>query len=420
MVTIGVCVFGADSFGCLHFFILSTKETKEEMDKRETLQKLYTLRGGFSVLAVMRDEVRASQIRINNNLKAIEAKKAAQNQSKINADAKRKHVVEEINSVKGQENKNQEDLKEGKCFLGLGIFMAISGILLLYLHMRCYYWFQGHSGFDKFLAGAVFYCLSSLCTFYAIIGAPMGVIMTIVGLAWILGGKKQVRYSATKVHNLEEQQNNKNSIINQAYQNEIAAYNADIRNIERAISQEKENQKAVIIQFKAAYTTMKKMFASFIDERDWRNLDYIIFCFETGRALDMRDALLQVDKENRAERLEKAINGAVKEINQSIRNATVSMQKSMQELGGLITEQTRTMLQIAKDAAEQSARQHAAMMGAMNSNHSDTINALNKGLNGLSNQNKVQTALLAKINVSSAAMANDISSIKNYGVQCYI
>lgn len=82
-------------------------------------------------------------------------------------------------------------------------------------------------------------------------------------------------------------------------------------------------------------------FGQLIDERDWKNLDLIIFYFETGRAITIREALLLADQQRQTNQIVNAINEASRSIcltiNTSLNNLGDRIDKSITYLNDSIT-----------------------------------------------------------------------------------
>ncbi len=165
-------------------------------------------------------------------------------------------------------------------------------------------------------------------------------------------------------------------------------YAHKIQSLETKITQEEENLHTIGVHFKATYAAMQEQFASFLDERDWGNVDLIIFNYETGRAVDMRDALLQVDNEKRNDRLVDAVHRSTKEISSSIHRGLGSLETSLNihfsELTGSIS-----------SFSSQLGRQ-------------------------LTESSSAQQALLSKINTSSDEMAGSISHMRAIADRNYV
>lgn len=126
--------------------------------------------------------------------------------------------------------------------------------------------------------------------------------------------------------------------------------------------------------------TLVSIFGTILDKRDWENLDLIIYYYETGRADSVKEALQLVDKEKRNDALVEAIGIATNEICQSIHF-----------LGKVI-------IQGFSSLSAQLEAQRAQIAGAMSA---------------ILTQQTLNNALLAKANVSSKQMVEQMKTLNN-------
>ena len=139
----------------------------------------------------------------------------------------------------------------------------------------------------------------------------------------------------------------------------------------------------------ALYAALRNNFSSLLDERDWKNIDLIIFYFETGRADTFKEALQQVDREMQTDRIVGAIENAGTLISRTIQGGLSALRADMVKCFSLLSAQI--------DEANQ--RQYEA------------IGNLSEQLKGLSSQvEKINfsRSLAAKASVSSQQLAQDL------------
>ena len=122
-----------------------------------------------------------------------------------------------------------------------------------------------------------------------------------------------------------------------------------------------------------------------LDFRDWENLDLIIYYFETGRADSIKEALQIVDKERLNNALIEAIGVATNEICRSIHS-----------LGNI-------MIAGFSSLAAQLEAQRVQTMGA--------LQQIDKNISGVLTQQTLSNALLAKANVSSKEMVEQMKKL---------
>ncbi len=162
---------------------------------------------------------------------------------------------------------------------------------------------------------------------------------------------------------------------------------ATIKNTQKGLEKLKEN-------FSVVYKSIKEQFSTVLDERDWANVDLIIFNYETGRAMDLRDALLQVDMERRNEKLMSALACATKEIAHTIQKGFGHLTEVMEEKFNTLT---LSVLYSAK---------------AIHNKLSDIEEQNAKKIKTIMDISSAQEALLNKINVSSERLVKDLDYMR--------
>ncbi len=71
-------------------------------------------------------------------------------------------------------------------------------------------------------------------------------------------------------------------------------------------------------RIKAIYAALQKQYGAFLDVRDWKNVDLLIFTYETGRADTIKEGLLFVDGERRLNNILQSVELAHRQICASI------------------------------------------------------------------------------------------------------
>ena len=156
------------------------------------------------------------------------------------------------------------------------------------------------------------------------------------------------------------------------------------------------------------YELVVKEFSSSLpnlDQRDYKNVDLIIFLLETGRADTMKEALQQVDIYVSTEKIVQAINNASQSISQSISLNINSLKstiwESSYELGNKLDRLTYNV-------------------SAMSDRQSALIKELNDNVSKTNSNMEMQNALLEKANVSSAQMAENVEKMRQYANEAYV
>ena len=145
------------------------------------------------------------------------------------------------------------------------------------------------------------------------------------------------------------------------------------------------------------YSLAKRNTENFIDERDWENLDIIIYELETGRADTMKEALQQADYYNRHNEMIEAIETAGRAISASI-------SQNINDLKHSIGLQVKTL---------------RADINELN----ESQRAIEGKLGDMLDAQELSNALLEKANESSKDLAENIEYIKGikyreyYGIE---
>ena len=141
--------------------------------------------------------------------------------------------------------------------------------------------------------------------------------------------------------------------------------------------------------------TLNSCFSSYIDKRDWVNLDFIIYCLETGRADNLKEALFAVDRQKQVNQIVSAIENAGKEIARSMNTTITRLEDKMVHCFNMISTQF-----------ERQTRQ---------------LNSINSQLDSVITTQKMNNALIEMQNKTSMDMLGElgkISSATGYVARC--
>lgn len=164
---------------------------------------------------------------------------------------------------------------------------------------------------------------------------------------------------------------------------EEAAYEQHCAEREKQVAEIDERSKSI-------YDALYEEYDDILDHRDWGNVDYLIYVYETMRADTLPGALDKLDTEKRANRLEQAVAEASEYIASSI-------EENIRFMGTMLSDRLNDL----GSRVEASNRKVAASIDAASAEASRQAAAMNAGI-------AAQNALLAKANVSSASIAKDI------------
>lgn len=146
-------------------------------------------------------------------------------------------------------------------------------------------------------------------------------------------------------------------------------------------------------------STLYENYSKILDMRDWENLDFIIYLFETGRVNNIKEALLIVDKERRKNEIVSAINNASTAISENINNGFTKLQESLNNRLNLLVKQV-----------EKLSSNVVSLNQAIEIQTERIITDLNK----LNTTAEYGNALREKANISSTQLVNDMNYIRNF------
>ena len=144
-------------------------------------------------------------------------------------------------------------------------------------------------------------------------------------------------------------------------------------------------------------SALYEQFTKLLDERDWGNLDLIIYYFETGRAESKKEALQLVDEERRKNEIVSAVNDAGRNIAQSINTGFSRLQNALMRSFNELTRQVGKMSENIASLCSAAERQSEIM---------------DKRLGELNSAIEYGNALREKANVSSAQLVDDMKYMR--------
>ena len=146
-------------------------------------------------------------------------------------------------------------------------------------------------------------------------------------------------------------------------------------------------------------STLYENYSKILDMRDWENLDFIIYLFETGRVNNIKEALLIVDKERRKNEIVSAINNASTAISENINNGFTKLQESLNNRLNLLVKQVEKL---------------SSNVVSLNKTIEIQTERIITDLNKLNTTAEYGNALREKANISSTQLVNDMNYIRNF------
>ncbi len=160
---------------------------------------------------------------------------------------------------------------------------------------------------------------------------------------------------------------------------------ANIEDIQKTVQTNKKSITTIKSGCEELYVALQKEFNNLLDARDWKNLDLVIYYFETRRADSVKEALQLVDREMQTQRIEKIIVAATKQICNTLAVGFTMLQNTME-----------------------------SCFNSLSAQIAQSTGAISSQLSGLTSAVNMNNALQAKANVTSEQLMNDVYYIRKY------
>lgn len=159
---------------------------------------------------------------------------------------------------------------------------------------------------------------------------------------------------------------------------------------------------------RALYDMLRDYYASFLDPRDWKYIDYLIFAIETARADSVKEALQLCDREVQTKRIIDEIHAAntaiCRTINAGFRSMEAEMQRSVSALSLEMKKNTAYVL-----SGMNALAQSIEAMGE--SQRQESIN-LQQYVASLTQATTINNALIARQAQSSEKLVENVSRLR--------
>lgn len=275
-------------------------------------------------------------------------------------------------------NKEYE-IKKSKSKIKLNI--ALIGLVVLFVFLLII------AVVSKTNLGVVF----GVIGFYILL--PVAIIGFFSGVINLIHEKKSIKENMSRKDSFE----NRQAEAKRSYE----MHSKDVERFNKALAEFRDEQSALKDQYDTikaqaleitfpVYNALKKLTASLITERDWGDLDLVIYYFETGRAETIKEALQLVDRQKQTDAIIYAIEQVGNEISNMISTATVALMKTIKYACDEIVDNIR----------------------AVNANLSELthkVNVISDKTDMLASTAMLQNALLSQANRNSAELAKDVS-----------
>ena len=224
--------------------------------------------------------------------------------------------------------------------------------------------------------------------------------------------QRQATQITTQIDNLEKYLA-ANKQHQESWQNKIDELTEKF-NVQYAIYSEQKDLSLGLA--KTVYEALIAEYATVLDPRDWKNIDFIIFYYETGRVDTLKEALIHVDKQRQTDTIAKAIKQASAEISSTINTSMTMLRGDLNSCFGALSTQLDKSMQIQLPALQQ----NNSAIGALSGSVSQLGSKLQTSLNALGNEQALTNALLDKVATSSDALVNDLNYVIGYKAPYYL
>ena len=177
-----------------------------------------------------------------------------------------------------------------------------------------------------------------------------------------------------------------------AFESAENRYRDEEQKIKAELAEARRKADIIITNAMVFYSALEKLYGNFLRVQDWRNVDYIIYSFDSGRAESMKEALQLADREEQTQRIVETMQEITRKICNAIKYNADRIQDNL----------NRNFKMISDKVTEESAR----ICGYINE-VGVKIDKVNANLQNIQIAQSVQTAYLANIS-SQANLANQM------------
>lgn len=357
----------------------------EANERNQLLARLYALRAGLSVVSEKKDDVTYKLEKRDREKQKLLEEEAVQTQKAHDLQQELK-----LQFLKKEEVWKRSDISPFDLLSGMRDYKKYSEKRLR-RYRRLWKVFIYLAAVSLILAAVFSVCYVAVAPgfLWGIIGGGLAFLLCLL-LVW--RSKHWERFEMKEIKEYEGKIKEKESDIAKKRE-QLTAVNERISAIpsewDTMLSNANMSVEADIGECDALYASLRSNFSSLLDERDWKNIDLVIFYFETGRADTLKEALQQVDREMQTDRIVGAIKSAGTLISQTIRGGLSALHADMVKCFSLLSAQID----------EANKRQYAA------------IGNLSEQLKGLSAQvEKIDfsRSLAVKASVPSQQLVQDL------------
>ena len=384
--------------------------------KNEILAQLYAIKAGLSIISQEKDKIAGAEKKLNNIQQEIDSRKS----QIAKCDQELTNVKEAINLSQNipltiSASKRTVDIKKGPYIWGGIAFGFFAFLIIAFIIVA--------DRIEDYGIGSLIIWLA------AIVGAIIG--------AFVFGGmqnkdvaneqakaEQEWQDEVAKARNQHKQRNqtlidNANKSIatitatRTSLQQELDTFTDKFNNQLQIFNEQKDLSIGLA---KTVYEALITQYATLLDPRDWKNIDFIIFYYETGRVDTIKEALIHVDQQRQTDTIAKAIKQACAEISSTINTSMTMLRGDLNSCFGALSSQLDKSMQIQLQAIQQSN----VALGALSGSVGELGSKLQTSLNALGNEQALTNALLDKVATSSDALVNDLNYVMGYKAPYYL
>lgn len=296
------------------------------------VSSLYALRGGLSAIAVEYDKARNLDAAYYDKLNEIaDAAGGARNEAPagtvayadylINGEF-RKELYKRLKSIKETQYPDTESVNYRryirgnkssavKKFVASAIFFALTALMLFGISQLVFHGFAGGViGEGGAIEGVQDIFALIFILIFPLAALIIGIVMLVKGIICCHYVKVEKKALENYLDNLERTRRNEAQRVanaRKAAQTNINRLPWVAENAQNVLDKRNQAIGAIVSNCNLFYRELLEQFSSLLDERDWKNLDLVIYQIETGRADSIKEALHQVDRELQTERIVKSV-----------------------------------------------------------------------------------------------------------------
>ena len=358
-------------------------KTISETDIKNTVDKLYGLRAGLSLISVKKDVAEEDLDEIEGEIKS-EKYRLDEIEEKILPP-----LAETLEKVRNKDKFEKQKDEAKKNVKGALIKLILYWALMIIVGTVAVV-------SDLIFIGIFFYScainnrynppetLTIVCFFVGIALSPLTYLLVYLYKKIDFYGEYCSYYSVrdSAIRTLAEIEKNKG--IEKTFNRETQKTIDLKQSIEILEDKRIKKEEGYSIFANEAYDALKTEYSTVIDVRDWENLDLIIYYFETGRAETMKEALQLVDRQVQTNEIVTAIELASRRI-------CLTIQEGMSKINNTIISATMLLSSQINSVTNQ--------LSSINANLTITANAMKQ-------------ALTSKADVSSKQLMDDVHQMR--------